>query len=340
METNELLPEICLLPPPLGIRWKGAATTRITETPDGQRAAPWPLFWYDPPWHHVAPAVAQQIAAAVDRLRIPVAALGRDFGLDDLSTAGLQFGCVPYRPDRYGLTAEDLDAADTIDIRLARVRDEWGRFAYSSAQVQRWLDREDVAVSIPAPGWPAELTEVAELAGKLHQLRQLNPAATCAISIPPYRLPAELPGVAAVRPDVVILRMDDSDEIVGNHLARIVAQARALLEQASLSGPSTVALWLVLPNAPTPDDCAKLFALGANAIAIDWWCQPLIPAAHGGTLSAEALREQASRLIKPRMNRLAGLTSSYGLVQPGELDRSCLGTTDHRLAEQIGLTAI
>jgi hypothetical protein len=136
------------------------------------------------------------------------------------------------------------------------------------------------------------------------------------------------------------MRMDDSDEIVGNHLARIVAQARAILEQASLAGPSTVELWLVLPHAPSPDDCAKLFALGAHAIAIDWWCQPLIQAARAGTLSADALHEQAHRLLKPSMNRLAGLTSSYGLAHPSELERAHLGTTDHRLAERIGLTAV
>lgn len=347
MNPTDLLPEMCLLPPPLATSWVGAATTRITETPDGQRADPWPLFWYDPPWHEVDPVVAQRIAVAVDALRIPVALLGRDLGLEELSTARLQFVMIPYRPDRYGLAVSDLQTADTIDMRLARVRNELGRYAYAPAQIQRWLDRdaEELAAAIPAPGWPAELTRISQLAGKFQQLRILNEHARCAVSISPYRLPEELPGIIAAGPDAVILRMDDSDEIVGNHLARIVANAKAIIDAAAEQPDQAVRLWLVLPYEPTPTDCAKLFALGASAIAIDWWCQPLIRMAldnaeRGRSLPVDTFAIRAEEFLKPRMNRLAGLTSSYGLARPSELDRSYLGTTDHGLAEQIGLTPI
>lgn len=351
MHAPELLSEICLLPPPLETSWDGAATTEIAETPAGQRAVPWPLFWYDPPWHEVRPEVARHIAAAVDAMQIPVAVLGRDLGLDNLPMMYFQFPMIPYRPDRYGLAVEDLEAADCIDIRLARARNEMGRYAYSPAQMQRWLGRdasgggEDAAVAVPAPGWPAELKSISQLAGKFQQLRTLNEHATCAVSISPYRLADELPGVIAAGPDAVILRMDDSDEIVGRHLARVVAQTKSIIDSAAERPHDAVRLWLVLPYEPTPTDCIKLFALGASAIAIDWWCQPLIRAAlddvaRGGSMSAGAFQQQAQRLLKPRMDKLAGLTSSYGLTRPDGLNPSHLGTADHSLAQQIGLTPI
>jgi len=347
-----LLPEIGLLPPPLHSPWVGSTGPEPTtgspatdSTADQQRT----LFWYDPPWHFVSPAIARKIIAAVDALHVPTAVLGRDIGEASIGDALLRHPIAPYRPDRYGVQLDDLQHAPMIDIRLARARDYSGRYAYAPEQVTRWLgadvgEEEGMpttgATHFPAPGWPAELPTVESLSGKFAQLRLLQPGVQCGLSVTPYFVQQELPAFLKAKPDVVILRMDDSDELQGMRLATTVVAVRQLVDAHC----PHARLWVVPPDRPTPDDCAKLYALGANAVAIDWWCQPLIAnAPSAGSWQAvesdatNPFLATAKELLYPLFERVAGLLQSCGVQHASNLTRKHLVSSDPTIAKQLGI---
>ncbi len=331
-----LLDEIGLLPPPLHTPWVGSAATSVLADGSG-----WPLFWYDPPWHYVPAPVAKQIVSAVDALKIPTAALGRDLGKDRIGDVLLGHTITPYRPDRYGLQLSDLQSASVVDVRLARARDAMGRYAYSRQQMTRWLDSESEAENsslvpapdwVPAPGWPPELPDVHALAGKFAQLRTLQPSVRCAVSVTPYRTQEELPPILSAKPDIVILRMDDSDEMTGVRMAAVIVAILTLIKAHHRQAD----LWVVPPHQPSADDCVKMYALGVAAIGIDWWCQPLISQAMQGQ-STESFLEAANRLLSERTERIAALVRSCGVARIADLGRQHLVSPSPTIARRLGI---
>jgi len=294
---NERLEKICFLPPAIDTPWVGAPTgggpIQIKRTDGKQVSLKLPLFWYDPPWSEVEIESADAIAAAVARLGVTVSALRSDLSSgDDLpelhqfssdGTTGEQVEnaeylprMVPYRPERYGLSERDFDGAAVVDVRLAMRRNLTGRFAFTPEEIGRWeATQADSPLAgggwVPAASFPPDVDGVENLAGKFNQLRLLAGDAAVFVSIAPHRLNEELPAVLKNQPEGIILRLNELN-LSALELAHCVKQTRGMMDEQQ-SGH--VPLWVV-PGNISADDAVKLIALGANAVAIDSWCQELI----------------------------------------------------------------
>lgn len=287
---TDRLRNLTLLPPPSDTAWTGAPADpfplEITrgEKPALQLACP--LFWYDPPWHRVAREIADRLAVDIAERGVTVAALRSDLSLPDeepdfhaASTADRMQPLpriVPYRPERYGFCQHDFDGATIMDVRLCLQRDPQGRFAYSAEQIERWeATPEDKPLAggswVPAASFPPDVQSMQRLAGKLDQLRDLAPQAATFISIGPYRLAQELPAIVDAKPDGVVIRCDQCD-LSGLQLTSLVRTARNMVGGC---GVPRLPLWIV-PGPISPEDVAKLIALGASGVAIDDWCQAMI----------------------------------------------------------------
>jgi len=349
-----------LLPPPTraaspGGRLRSAETT-LRRTDAVEIPIPLPLFWYDPPWIRFQPTVADQLAASVARQDVVVSAIGRDLEVpeeairlmapvhDDNETNSLVGKYLPrmtpYRIERYGLSVDDFDGPRVIDVRLTPFRDASGRLAYSQPQMNRW-ERPEKGVAISGGGYvavasfPPDVVSLKQLAVKLDQLRSLAPHSAVFVSIGPFRLEEDVSSALVARPDGLIVRLDEVD-LDGKQLARQVHRVRRLIDE---SDGDPVPLWIV-PGPVSPDDVAKLVALGASAVAIDHWCVPLIerlenelaalPFDRHSVIDIESMA--AESLWQP-LDRVVGLLSSF---PPDQNPTALLGTFDPGWADACG----
>jgi len=319
------------------------------------------LFWFDPPWHWVTATAADAIATAIGRREVVVTALRRDVmdesdepalfqpvesEEDDTSEPRFLPRMLPYRCERYGLDVADFDHAAVIDVRLFATRDATGRQGYSPQQIQRWeAAPKDQPVAgggwVPTAPFPPDVPEVVNLKNKLLQLRHLSPQASLFVSIHAHRLFDELPQVLGSEPDGVILRFDEL-AIDGLRLARLVQQARTLIEQC---GSETLPLWIV-PGEITPDDAAKLIHLGASAVAIDSWGQVALEEVQqweqqissGSTArlrrtDRQTVQRIASQSLQPKIDRFRGVNATlFGIAGP-----TSLATVDPTWARTLNL---
>lgn len=338
---NDRLDQLCFLPPPADIPWSGPPSEsqrRAIKCDDGRTIEfDLPLFWYDPPWDDVSVDAADVIATAVAELGVLVSALRRDLSgvdrepgfhatereeEDDAGESEEGFEplprIVPYRPERYGLSDRDFDAARIIDVRLLMPRDPSGRFAYSPQQIERWEATpagEPLAGGgwVPAATFPPDVASMQHLSSKLSQLRLLSPTAAVFVSMGPYRLQEELPQIMANQPDGLILRLDELP-LDGLQLASVICHARQLIDQA---GREEFPLWVV-PGEITPDDAVKLIACGASAVAIDEWCNPIVedvvgesqqsPSYASSRISDAYVYELVEESLSVRIERFDGLS--------------------------------
>ena len=304
-----------------------------------------PLFCYDPRWCELPTGQADKLAMAVSRHDILVSALQSDlsgpetepqFHLphqadedsvdeqsddDDEPNPPKYFPrIVPYRPERYGVSPTDFDNATIIDVRLMMPRDTSGRFAYSPEQIARWESKpanEPISDSwVPAATFPPDVESFEHLSSKLNQLRQLAPSAAVFTSIGPFRLAEEIPKVVGAAPDGLIVRFDQV-ALEPLQLAALTRRARQLMNAAS---GNKIPMWIV-PGPITPDDAVKLVALGANAIGIDSWCNPLLESANADSghyqqnIDVDELAEEA---LEERIERFSGLYLSLQRVPKKE----------------------
>ncbi len=311
---QDRLSQLYFLPPPVTTPWTGVGTLSVATTVNRSEGRaltlPLPLFWYDPRWALLPTELADELAVAVSEHDVLVSALHSDVagpdidpalfadrspvrqdaggGRDDENVAikprpTFLPRIVPYRPERYGLSPVDFDHATIVDVRLMMTRDVSGRFAYSPEQIARWeATPEDAPLAgggwVPAATFPPDVESMEHLSSKFDQLRRLAPDAAIFASMGPYRMEDELPGIVGAGPDGLILRLDEVD-LEGLQLAALTCRARSLMKQA---GGKHLPLWIV-PGNITPDDAAKLVALGADGIGIDSWCDSLIEASFGET---------------------------------------------------------
>jgi len=294
-----------------------------------------PLFLHGTAWHHIDRDQANAIALALGDIGIPVTVLrseisnqnGESTFHDSLrSTEPSDRNqrrtryyprLVPYRPERYGLAVSDFDNATVIDIRLNTHRDETGRFAYSAEQLARWdLLKGEAPISggswVPSATFPPDVPNLNHLVNKSSQLRTLSKGAAIFITVDPFHLEDDLPGILNAEPDGIILQLECivSD---GLELAKFVMQTRKMMDQL---GGQKVPLW-VSPGSIDADDAAKLIALGASGIAIDSWFDHLWDEVESTSNSGYASRShaanQANRLaseIQWHANRTMGLLYS------------------------------
>lgn len=342
------LKQLLLPPPPMHTPWSGAPKEPEQHliARDGADAVSieLPLFWYDPPWSQVPTEGADILATAVAEKGVLVSAMRSDLSdptseprfhmaesmvtsddddaddEDDSDAPTYRFlpRLMPYRPERYGFDVRDFDGARVIDLRLVMDRDATGRFAYSPSQIERWEATptgEPLAGGgwVPAATFPPDVVAMDHLSSKIAQLRVLSPTAAVFVSVAPYRLEAELPSVLAAGPDGVILRLDqlDLDDLV---LAALTRRARQMIDASA--NPS-LPLWVV-PGEISPDDAVKLTALGANAIAIDAWCDPLV--------------QETSDLRQTVASRL-GISQQFSYS--GKVEETIYSIVESRIGSQI-----
>lgn len=252
-----------------------------------------PLFWYDPLWVGLDAEIAAALATAVADMDVLVSALRRDLAVDQevpslLSPIDVEAESggplrsyyrprmMPYRIERYGVSASDFENARLIDVHLSPSRDASGRYAYSPIQMRRW-ERPSEELPIAGGGFvaggtfPTDIVSLKQAQIKLDQLRRLSPSAGVFVSIGPYRLDEQIAAALVARPDGVILRMDQP-EFEGIQLAALVRRARHVMTEKD---HAATPLWIV-PGEVSPSDVAKLIALGASAVAIDAWCNRLL----------------------------------------------------------------
>lgn len=366
---RDRLTNLFLASPPADTPWTGPPDEwkhPVIERRDGRRITlDVPLFWYEPPWHHLPIELSADLAVAVAQLGIVVSALRSDVAHRDHQSPLHDFEqdenlnqdavptlprLVPYRPERYGLADADFDGASIIDVRLTMHRDEAGRFAFSPSQLERWeATNSDQPVSggswVPSATFPPDVVSIKHLRSKLDQLRILSPAAAIFVSIGPWRLDQELRAVAENQPDGVILKIDEltNPNSNGLEIALLTQRARDLLDR---SGASHVPLWVV-PGDISADDGAKLVALGASAVAMDHWCEELWNQATNQASQSAArlgynpprsatdsmMAQIVSDELEPLVERFTGILNSL-LTMPRD---ERLVSLDDRWREQLGL---
>lgn len=250
-----------------------------------------PLFWYEPPWIRLPIEVAGRLAASVANLDVVVSALRRDVASDD--EQGELFAPIetsdeshrssrflprmtPYRAERYGFLPTDFDDTMIVDVRLSAMPNASGRLAYSPEQLKRWERASDDSPiggggHVATASFPTDVVSLKQARIKLEQLRQLAPNAAVFVSIGCYSLEEEVSASLVSQPDGLIVRMDQP-ELEGIQLAALVRRTRSLMDEA---GCNELPLWIV-PGEVSARDVAKLIALGASAVAIDSWCNPLV----------------------------------------------------------------
>ena len=360
---EDRLSQLHFLPPPVTTPWTGGPTmsvgTNVQRSSGDPLTLPLPLLWYDPHWSRLPTDMADELAVAVSSQDVLVSAMysdvagpeetanlfadysGEPEGEEDPSEPIFLPRVVPYRPERYGLSPENFDNATIIDVRLMMTRDVSGRFAYSPEQIARWeATPEDAPLAgggwVPAATFPPDVESMEHLSSKFDQLRKLAPSAAIFASMGPYRLEEELPGIVRAKPDGLILRLDEV-ALDGLQLAALTRRARQLMSQ---SDASELPLWIV-PGDVTPDDAAKLIALGADAIGVDSWCDPFIDAAYTSTDSyGYAQRPNMEALVQENLvgmiERFAGLYLSLQGVPKQER----LGSFSATWANTLGVLAL
>ena len=355
---RDRLEKLRLLPPPLGTPWVGPPSdtmTSVIDRPEGPGVTiEVPLFWDSPNWYRQPIETADTLAAAVALQGVSVSALRSELcGPDDEpdlhsvseERVSVLPRIVPYRSERYGLSVRDFDDATIIDLRLTMHRDETGRFAYSPEQIERWeATPEEAPLAgggwVPAATFPPDVSSVAHLHSKIDQLRMLSPDAAVFVSIGPTRIDTELPQLVASRPDGIILRLgDDVHEDLA--VAAVTLRSRCCLDNAD---GKDLPLWIAAKDV-SPEDAAKLIALGASAVAIDGWCDRFLleleehqsqqPKYSSSGPSVESMiYEWAENDLQAAITRVSGLVNSMRYVDPSQR----LGSYDRRWVETLGIT--
>ncbi|MGB7343732.1 MAG: hypothetical protein WBD20_05945 [Pirellulaceae bacterium] len=354
---QDRLASLYLLPPPANTPWAGTPgqtiQSQVVRAESDPLTIKLPLFWYDPLWSNLSTQQADDLAVAVSRYDVLVSALHSDLSgpdtqstfhapqtvepEDETPTTPTFFPrIVPYRPERYGLSPSDFDQATIIDVRLMMPRDTSGRFAYSPEQIARWESKPEVEGAwVPAATFPPDVDSFERLSSKLNQLRLLAPAAAVFTSIGPYRLEEEVPLALSSQPDGLIVRFDEV-ALEPLQLAALTRRARQLMNTAKAK---KTPLWIV-PGEITADDAVKLVALGADAIGVDAWCNPLMDDSQFNQSSHYSSRvdfdELAEEFLYDRIERFSGLYLSLQRVPRKER----LGSFSSAWATTLGVKAL
>ena len=276
---------------------------------------PLPFFWFDPPWHLVPIEKCRTFAHAFAASGIVVSSLHRDLAADEENkTAWFLPRLAPHRCDRAGWTFRDFESASVIDLRLAPIRDEIGRFAYHPAQLNRWRNFEedrshDAVDATDAMTFPPDWKNVDSMCSKVGQLRRLSDAAIF-VSIDEVHAPVMLLAAKAADVDGVIIRVE------GDPLQTIV---RARQQIDSWKRPISTALWVVTSEQLSPVDCVKCFAMGASGLSVDLICNDLLFQNH---LRLEAAVNQ---VVGELADSVRGYANSCNVAQITDLRPDHLG---------------
>lgn len=310
--------------PPAQVRLRSPLRSAATATAmqASEAAVPLPFFWYDPPWARAAVERCRLVAESAGELGLTIAALESDLtseagGLTDIGWPRL----APHRCDRAGWTLNDAQQATLIEVRLGMNRDAAGHYRYSAAQLARWYPDEMSDREVKDRSWlpllfPPEWSSLLQMASKFSQLRRLGQAAIY-VSCDEAYLEEVLPVVSAARGDGVIVRCQ------GDPTAALQQAAAIRNTNADCHRPR---LWLA-GGQLSAENVVKCFALGADAVAVDWICNPwLLNNEHEQLTTAERtainlgvnvgrspeerLRTRIQQAIERWQNEVSGLVQS------------------------------
>lgn len=323
-------------------------SVRIEKANGESLDLPLPIFWFDPPWHHVPVERCRDISRAVAGTGIIVSALHRELSQqDDCDVSEFFPRLAPHRCDRAGWIHRDVENAVIIDLRLTPSRDEHGRFAYNSAQLTRWENvdaqpTDNAESTIDAMLFPPEWRTLEDMATKVLQLRELSSAAVFASFDASNMSTAIAPAIRA-KVDGIIIRTS-SDPLACIH------EARQQMNQIETTGKTETtgrtarpALWLATDQELSPQDCVKCFAMGADAISADAICNRFLREVDAGQGSSAAraafglgfrasgereqrLREAVDQMIRPWIESIRGLVHSCGVESHRQLSHEHLVT--------------
>ncbi|QDS87533.1 hypothetical protein EC9_17120 [Rosistilla ulvae] len=354
LDTNRsLLGDLHLAPPPTGPRSTSDREVPASEVRRAHGPAiplRCPLFAYDLPWALLPPTTCALLARELTESAVVTSLL--DLDVDEDRPADLVM--CPYRPERYGVTIDDLSRAAFVDLRLnSEVGDG---SVYTMDQLRRWDHRADSlpdSTVITGSRWPADVASPDKLGRKIEQLRALAPQAAIFVAISPFHLQQDLPNLLAARPDGIVLRfdLDPTSPSVGNLIAAQTAACRRMIDASEAAG---IALWVSAPTT-SPLDLVKLLALGASAVSIDylvlhnWPAADPAPAAgapHASYAHASALGHPsagtatATRMISPIIDTLLNEALTYvhglGVAHYSQLRPHMLACIDPTLAKRTG----
>ncbi len=277
---------------------------------DGREVTlPLPLFWFDPPWQD-APverclAFAHQLAAA----GITVSAIGRELSQQDDDQAAVFFPrMATHRCDRAGWVAQDFENAAIIELRLALIRDRDGRVAYDTRQQLRWANAPDaesdqVIASRNAMSFPPEWDSLDDMIHKVANLRKLSQAAVF-VSLDAANEQWLVPAAIRAGVDgVIVVYQGDDASLIARTAQRIHAEA----------GDKPPQLWVVSTQATDPQTWIKCLALGADAIAVDAFCNEHL-------FGSKAANDSIEQTVLRWRAELSGYTASCGVSQLSELN--------------------
>ncbi|MEM6777383.1 MAG: hypothetical protein AAF670_06975 [Planctomycetota bacterium] len=314
------------------------------------------LFWSQPPWHHWPPEVTTATMRVLDGLGIWYAALRSELGTptvaedssdqEPVSSMG-SHRILPYRNERYGLSADDFDGAKWVDLRLSPRRARSGRYAYDADLVARWEGTPDESPLsgggwIPAKSFPPDLESMDGLSTKVQQLKSLS-GGNVVVSLDAFVPNQIVKSVLDSAADAISLHFGDAS-IPGGVMAERIMECLERCRQHS-----EVALWIEpavddSTKTLTAHDAAKLIAMGVSGIAIDSWMVDVVDALDAIPPRSQYSHESEGHFdsivgtilaegFKPRCEHFIGLCDAIDLETP----RSSLGSSDPKLAERLGI---
>ncbi|MEZ6092023.1 MAG: hypothetical protein R3C05_29260 [Pirellulaceae bacterium] len=352
-----MLGDLHLAPPPSGPRPTGrrvAPASEITRAAGDSIPLPCPLFAYDLPWHLLTPTQGARLAHDLAEAQVFTSVLSQDIE----GVPPTAHHMCPYRPERYGVTLDDLAAASIVDLRLTSEVGDGS--VYTIEQLRRWDKRADSlpdSTVITGSRWPPDVAAPDRLRRKIDQLRVLAPQAAVFVAISPFHLQSDLANVLVAKPDGVILRfdLDPTSLSTGYLIAMQTAACRTMIDQ---SDAANTTMWVAAPTM-TALDLVKLLALGAAAVSIDYlvlhhWHEVIDThssdqhaAEYSFSQTAAATDETTvarKNPIAPVVEDLLGeaLTFVHGLgaAHYSQLRREMLATVDENLAAKTGALLI
>lgn len=360
------LQSLCLMPPSFDSGRRGVSVAACSYALNRRVGSPIQLssrlFVDDAPWHWWSPLVARITARVLQQHGVLVSHLASELGplepneSDDDPTAEPKANpgpvnetspgkILPYRNERYGLSADDFDDSVVIDLRLSPMRAASGRFAYGADQIGRWESTPE-GQPLAGGGWvagfsfPPDVEDLRGLAAKIDQLRSLAPNAAVILSVTPEWLRENRPGFLACGADALLVRASQVC-MQPLHLAAFVRQIAAMETDREI--------WLAPPRwsmdeAASVDDCVKLIALGASAIAIDHWLKDAFeeireipqPSVYAGDPRSQIETAVAAILdehLAPSVERFNALLTTL-------VDGNSLGTFSGTVAKSLGIRHI
>ncbi|MEM6981012.1 MAG: hypothetical protein AAF539_15230 [Planctomycetota bacterium] len=233
------------------------------------------LLWRHPPWTSWPTDLAAAVARQLDRRGIGFEALRVELG-DWQPEQSTTHRITPYRHDRYGLSDNDFD-----DTRLI----QWQLSTRSELETQWWYDRdrlmryeqadapEPANLVLPSMAFAPDVADPNAIGKKLEQLKQLSQSSV-GITVDDDDFNSYQPIITQCGADVITWVRPNGIETADAFLHALMRFRKSIQTCDAKARP----LWFVDTRYPNLAiiDVIKLVSLGATAVAIDAWFNPVL----------------------------------------------------------------